>query len=499
MSAAQLALFGAAAFKAASAPVEADQAPAPTPAPAEPEAPPAPAAPALEVEREAPAEDFVQAQSKAYEVADAIGRRARGAHPQLAEAIGKLQAELTEAAGQLYERTSKGPMEAKHLGELARTARRLSDEYSRAAWEAERTAGGTPFCLGDALIDRLQLMNESAEAETRRLQQLHADIEGCTVEELPALIAARKAKEQADREAAKKERESRPPPPPKEPKAPAKKKGRKAAAPEAATQADALRKLTPRQVELLKDFAWVNGAARYQKEGHVPDWRDVGDVFLALGAKWVTGKPGGFRFPDASGEQVFLEAQRSGAIVDAKLVDYFPTPRAVVDRMLALLDLKPGQRVLEPSAGRGAIVGAALERGAQVVAVELLDVNAKHIPAHERLRLIVGRDFLALGRSELGEPFDAIPMNPPFSFETEHIRHAFAQLRIGGRLVSVASASVKQRADSKNQAFRDWVSEQGGRIEALPEGSFEESGTGVNTVLVILERKQLELLPPGAP
>jgi hypothetical protein len=81
-------------------------------------------------------------------------------------------------------------------------------------------------------------------------------------------------------------------------------------------------------------------------------------------------------------------------------------------------------------------------------------------------------------------------MNPPFENkqEIDHIRHAFKFLKSGGRLVSVMSPSPTFSSDRKSVAFREWVEGLGGEIVELPEGSFKESGTGVSSKLVVLDK-----------
>ncbi|MNJ04833.1 hypothetical protein D3C73_1657790 [compost metagenome] len=45
--------------------------------------------------------------------------------------------------------------------------------------------------------------------------------------------------------------------------------------------------------------------------------------------------------------------------------------------------------------------------------------------------------------------------------------------------------------DTKSIQFRNWLNDKG-YYEKLPEGSFKESGTGVNTVLVVIEKVEEE-------
>jgi ParB family transcriptional regulator, chromosome partitioning protein len=89
-----------------------------------------------------------------------------------------------------------------------------------------------------------------------------------------------------------------------------------------------------------------------------------------------------------------------------------------------------------------------------------------------------------------GRLFDRVIANPPFEKQADidHVLHAWAHLKPGGRLVSVMSAGVTFREDRKTRAFRDFLNEHGALVETNPEGAFKESGTGVSTVLVAITR-----------
>jgi len=80
-------------------------------------------------------------------------------------------------------------------------------------------------------------------------------------------------------------------------------------------------------------------------------------------------------------------------------------------------------------------------------------------------------------------------MNPHFEKrqDVKHALRAFGMLKPGGKLVSVMSAGVTFRDDALGREFREFVDGHNGRIMPLPEGSFKESGTGANTVIVVME------------
>jgi phospholipid N-methyltransferase len=163
---------------------------------------------------------------------------------------------------------------------------------------------------------------------------------------------------------------------------------------------------------------------------------------------------------------------------------FFPTPPAVVNRLLELAQIESGMRVLEPSAGTGNILKAIIP-SADKVAVE---INPEFIPKLELcgsgIHVYEG-DFLSYNWPD---KFDRVIMNPPFAKNVApaHVLHALAFLKHGGRLVSVMPSSVTFRTDTLNRMVRAAV-EAGGSIEALPENSFTESGTNVNTVIVTLQ------------
>ena len=165
---------------------------------------------------------------------------------------------------------------------------------------------------------------------------------------------------------------------------------------------------------------------------------------------------------------------------------YFPTPQSVINLMLDYADVQDWHSVLEPSAGSGAIADA-VTKAAQVT-LQCCERNytlceiltAKKYSVHDG-------DFLEYQSPDL---FDRIVMNPPFEKQQdiEHTLHAFKMLKAGGRLVSILSAGVSFRSDKKTTAFNEWINEHGGELHELPADSFKESGTGVNTVMLIIDK-----------
>lgn len=184
----------------------------------------------------------------------------------------------------------------------------------------------------------------------------------------------------------------------------------------------------------------------------------------------------------------------------AKHYGFFPSPEPVVAQVMARAEMygradcagqmrdewKPS-RVLEPSAGTGALAAAARGKGHDVTCIEI----QPHLASLLRTSGYRTRegDFLAMQPSDLGELFDFVIMNPPFDRgrDCDHVRHALKFLRPGGRLVAVMSARAEHATDARHKALHDELARLGrgnARWIDLPEKSFALAGTNVNTVIL---------------
>lgn len=157
----------------------------------------------------------------------------------------------------------------------------------------------------------------------------------------------------------------------------------------------------------------------------------------------------------------------------------FPTPLDLAARMVELLAVRPGDDVLEPSAGTGRLLHALTHCGnwfcIHVTAVECnLNLVDKLRETFDCVN-VLGADFLLTGGK-----FDKIIMNPPFEngSDIKHIRHAMTQIRPGGRIVAICANGPRQQT-----ALKPLAEGSGGIWEELPEGTF--AGTGVRAVLAV--------------
>jgi predicted RNA methylase len=209
-------------------------------------------------------------------------------------------------------------------------------------------------------------------------------------------------------------------------------------------------------------------------------------VLEAAGGKW--NRKAQSHLFDGDAAEIMDQIILTGKVSNKKQeLGYFPTPPAVVKRLLEIAQIEPGMRVLEPSAGTGNIVRVLIDAGAHVTAVEIDQNNCLVLQRDQAITGgidILHGDFLIYNWPD---KFERVVMNPPFAKNVApaHVLKALTFLKPGGRLVSVMPSSVTFRTDTLNRMVRAAV-EAGGSIEALPEDSFAESGTNVNTVIVTM-------------
>lgn len=183
---------------------------------------------------------------------------------------------------------------------------------------------------------------------------------------------------------------------------------------------------------------------------------------------------------EPSKAQVLKEALKSGVqVVSANQL--FPTPPDLVARMVELADIRLGHDVLEPSAGTGRILEAlpdSIWESGEVHAVEISEPLAQCLADRWKTLLTSCADFLEWDSH--GIKFDRILMNPPFERgdDIRHILRARELLNPGGVLVAICAGGPRQKEALEPLASL-W--------EPLPAGTFQESGTGVNTVLLTIE------------
>jgi len=205
-----------------------------------------------------------------------------------------------------------------------------------------------------------------------------------------------------------------------------------------------------------------------------------------IGGKWKGGKVAGFVFKEDPTE--LLQQIANGDKRNLKKeFQFFGTPDSLADILVDLADIHMDERILEPSAGQGAIVKA-IDRcitGKKVYCFELMPVNRTILDKCHNAE-ILGDDFLKYDESV---KFDKIIANPPFAKNQDilHIKKMYGCLNNGGRLVTIASNHWRTCNNKKETEFREWLSEKDSYVLDIESGEFKESGTNIATCMIVIE------------
>ncbi len=200
--------------------------------------------------------------------------------------------------------------------------------------------------------------------------------------------------------------------------------------------------------------------------------------------------------PDATEKE---ETIRTGTEV-AKDLQYYPTPQAAVDYVMEHGTIYRGGVFLEPSAGDGQLVRGILSKlpEADVTAVEVNpQLVARLMKTTPRANVEVHQtNFLSM---PVQQKYDCVVMNPPFygTHWMDHVMHAYEFLVPGGSLNAILPATAEVGTSKRHKQFQKWFADQGlttkyetyeRHFRDMPSGSFKESGTNVNTVLLTLRK-----------
>ena len=178
--------------------------------------------------------------------------------------------------------------------------------------------------------------------------------------------------------------------------------------------------------------------------------------------------------------------------------DYFATPEPIGYKMVQWLQSKPGQSLLEPSAGDGAIARWMPDNTYNTAVEPSRDLTPK------LMRNVAGAKVVesTFENFDLHNKFDGIAMNPPFGHggktAVEHVAKAYQHLKDGGRLIAIIpdGPACQKHFDkwfygdpeAKRKADRGIAD---GVLMAdihLPSVTFDRAGTKVNTRMVVIDK-----------
>lgn len=228
----------------------------------------------------------------------------------------------------------------------------------------------------------------------------------------------------------------------------------------------------------------VDGKLQLPKQ-QLAHYDDISRLMGKAGGRYVTGRKQ-FVFDEGIDCADVLRRLVAGETVNfQQAYQFFATPEAkaveAVKEVEKTLGTLRGKRVLEPSAGEGALANVARRMGADVVAIEAWNVNAIKLRAQGYD--VIERDFLSVTPEEIGT-FDAILANPPFTRnqDIQHAMHMFQFIRPGGALSIIMSTAWVEGKTKAHAEFKEFLATQDVTVTQIEAGAFKESGTPVPTV-----------------
>jgi len=201
---------------------------------------------------------------------------------------------------------------------------------------------------------------------------------------------------------------------------------------------------------------------------------EVNKILELLGGKWNRSAKCHI-FKDNIALQLETALNEGNVIDKKKTYQFFETPEEIAKQMVKLAEIKDSDIVLEPSAGHGAIAKFLPKRSTLIE----LDID-KNFKLSELGFNALCLDFLTYTDKQ----FDKIVMNPPFTGgqDVQHILHAYSLLKKGGRIVSIVPSMTTEKTTKKYKELQSLITE----VIDLPDCSFKESGTKVNTKIILI-------------
>ncbi len=184
----------------------------------------------------------------------------------------------------------------------------------------------------------------------------------------------------------------------------------------------------------------------------------------------------------------FAEGKKTGGRASREGVDYFPTPEPLGLKMVEWADARPGEHMLEPSAGHGAIARFFPETTSRTLVEPSPNLASRAELSSPGARVLVSKfeDLHAVNK------YHAIVMNPPFgtagATAIAHLEKAALHLADGGRIVALiphGATDAKFERLMESDAFKHIY--KAADIN-LPASTFERAGTKISAHVVVLER-----------
>ena len=223
-------------------------------------------------------------------------------------------------------------------------------------------------------------------------------------------------------------------------------------------------------------------------------WRDAYEaVEAALVLHLRRLAPQVARLEDAPAEIVALLAEltdlgltQTRRSLDQVALDQFSTPPHLAALAVLAAQVRPGDRVLEPSAGTGLMAILAEGGGADLTLNELAETRAGLLDGLFPRAMRTRHDAQRLADVLPGSGgFHVVLANPPFQHLEPHLLAALATLAEGGRLAAIVPA----RLLDDTAALRRLGACGAIRLRlAFPARAYARHGTSVETGLLVIDR-----------
>lgn len=209
---------------------------------------------------------------------------------------------------------------------------------------------------------------------------------------------------------------------------------------------------------------------------------EVAQKLELIGGKWNR-KAKGFLF-EQDPTALLSDIQNGDNRNIKKEFQFFETPEVLAEELVSYIPKElPNNSILEPSAGRGAIVRAVnkLRPEAKVYHCELMELNRKMFNGDS---IFIKDDFLTLDDKD---KFDVVIANPPFN-KNQDIEHFYKMVKCANmRVISIMSNHWRHCKNKKESEFREFLARNNAQIIDIEPGRFKESGTMVASCVVVLD------------
>lgn len=254
-------------------------------------------------------------------------------------------------------------------------------------------------------------------------------------------------------------------------------------------------KLTQEQIKILKEGKIEENKFYLQWQLDRKQYININEILETIWLKWN-------RWKKAHIIDDFSQEDLENAINDVietwevetlketiKKFQFYPTPKEVAEYLVELAEIKENESILEPSAWLWNIAEIIREKYTDNKWALYSDLILCELDSNKCSELL-NKSFVVYEWDFLNYTpefrFNKIIANPPFSKsqDVKHILHMYKLLSEWWRIVSIASSSIKTR----EWKLYDELKNLNPEFIELPEWSFKESWTLVNTVIVVINK-----------